>query len=299
MRMKPGVQKSGQVSQGPEPSAYSGAFSARIEPCPAPRPAPASGFQPVVKRFVFHPGQCGRGYKLALLLAGCLLAAAPAARSQDGAQKPQKQQNQPNSAQKPVPAPQPQKPAGGNPFPEDESTVPVMPSGNAANLPADMSSEAAGRAAAPANDSDPVRSPDAMPSDNGETQGFSSSQSGLGNLTAPPPATGRQKKGDDSALEGPPKETPKEDLNVGNYYLDIKDWRGALSRFQSALVLAPDEPDVYWGLAECERHLGQYAAARANYLKVMEYDPGSHHAKEAKKALEDPEIANAKGPQTP
>jgi len=29
----------------------------------------------------------------------------------------------------------------------------------------------------------------------------------------------------------------------------------------------------------------------------MDYDPGSHHAKEARKVLQDPEIAHAKPPQ--
>jgi len=54
------------------------------------------------------------------------------------------------------------------------------------------------------------------------------------------------------------QETAKEDLNVGQYYLDNKDWRAALSRFQSALVLDPDNPDIYWGLAETERHMGNF-----------------------------------------
>lgn len=170
-----------------------------------------------------------------------------------------------------------------------------MPSGNAPDFSADINGE--GHPAVPAVDKDPVRSPENVaPGGSDSTQGFSSSQSGLSNLTTPPPdePQGKGGKGDDSTLDGFPRETPKEDLNVGNYYLDNHDWRGALSRFQSALVLAPDNPDVYWGLAECERHLGQFAAARANYLKVMEYDPGSHHAKDARKALRDPEIANAK-----
>lgn len=251
-----------------------------------------------------------RGVRWAWILAGAL-AAAPAIHAQAGpgqqqpsqstqsgqgqqsgqsAQSGQSVQPQNGNAQKPAP-----KQDNGNPFPENENSVPLMPSGNAPDFSADMNGE--GHAAAPAVDRDPVRSPeDVAPGGDDSTSGFSSSQSGLGNLTAPPPDEdqGKHKKGDDSGLDTLPRETPKEDVNVGNYYMDIKDWRGALSRFQSALVLAPDNPDVYWGLAECERHLGRYAEARANYLKVMEYDPGSHHAKDAKKALEDPEIANAK-----
>lgn len=211
------------------------------------------------------------------------------AQSSGSAQK-QQNSNQQNGQQ---PA---QQPNSGNPFPEDES-APVMPSGNA---PEAAPGEADTAPAAPAIDRDPVRSPDdtATP-DSGDTSGFSSSSSGLDNLLKPPESDTRSKKGgkgDDAIVDEMPRETPKEDLSVGNYYMDNKDWKGALSRFQSAMVLAPDNPDVYWGLAECERRLGQYAQARQNYLKVMEYDPGSHHAREAEKALKNPEIANAKGP---
>ena len=230
------------------------------------------------------------GLQCVLFLAGCLAAPGLAAQGQV--------QNQPADQSKAQKSSQPAPQAKGNPFPENESSVPLMPSGNSPDLTTDMNGERAGRAAAPASDSDPVRSPDdAMSSDSGATSGFSSSQSGLDNLIPPPDTepTGKKKKKEDDSLFAPmPRENPKEDVDVGNYYMDNHDWKGALSRFESALVLAPDNPDVYWGLAECERHLGQYAAARENYLKVMEYDPGSRHAKEAKKALKDPEIANAK-----
>jgi tetratricopeptide (TPR) repeat protein len=86
---------------------------------------------------------------------------------------------------------------------------------------------------------------------------------------------------------------------VGKYYLDNKNWKAALSRFESALVLDPDNPDVYWGLAESQRHLGNFADARANYQKVVDYDPDSRHGKDARKALKDPEIANAKSSAQP
>lgn len=156
----------------------------------------------------------------------------------------------------------------------------------------------------PAVDFDPVRSPEeaGAAAEAGE-QKYSSSTAGMSDLL--PPADDdttqngkRHRKDSDSVLEPEHHESAQEDENVGNYYLDNKDWKGALSRFESALVLDPDNPDVYWGLAECQRHLGNFADARADYLKVTEYDPGSHHAKEARKALEDPQIANAK-PQPP
>ena len=62
------------------------------------------------------------------------------------------------------------------------------------------------------------------------------------------------------------------------------------------MVLAPENPEVYWGLAESQQHMGDFANARANYEKVIEYDPDSKHAKEAKKALKEPEFANANAP---
>jgi tetratricopeptide (TPR) repeat protein len=151
----------------------------------------------------------------------------------------------------------------------------------------------------PPDDADPIRSPeDAAAAAESSDSSSSSSLSGLRDLAPPDgdddtPQHGKHKgKGEQVVPEH--HETAAEDESVGSYYLENKDWKGALSRFQSAMVLDPDNPDVYWGLAECERHTGDFADARANYLKVREYDPGSRHAKEAGKALEDPEIANAK-----
>lgn len=181
-----------------------------------------------------------------------------------------------------------------NAFPEDTSDIPVIPSGNAPVL---FSGGEPGRMPVPVVDADPVRSPeDAAAAAENNEQNSSSSMAGMSDLL--PPAddetqTGRHRRAGEKIVPEH-HETAAEDESVGNYYLDNQDWKGALSRYQSALVLDPDNPDVYWGLAECERHLGQFAEARANYEKVIEYDPGSHHAKEARKALRDPEIANAK-----
>ena len=151
----------------------------------------------------------------------------------------------------------------------------------------------------PDDDSDPVLSPEDAGSSaaNGQEQGFSSSLTGLGPLL--PNTEGNVPGGGNQQNQNPafaplPQPTAKKDISVGNFYLDTGDWRGAYSRFQSALVLDPSNPNVYWGLAECERHMGQYAAARANYLKVMEYDAGGKYAKKAAKALKNPDIANAR-----
>jgi tetratricopeptide repeat protein len=181
-----------------------------------------------------------------------------------------------------------------NPFPEDTSSVPIIPTHETPDLP--QSDAGNFGLPMPPDDADPMRSPEdaaaaAEPSDSSS----SSSLSGLRDLPPPDdtPLPGKHKRKDEQVVPEH-QETAAEDESVGSYYLENKNWKGALSRFQSALVLDPDNPDVYWGLAECERHTGDFTDARANYLKVREYDPGSRHAKEAGKALDDPEIANAK-----
>lgn len=198
--------------------------------------------------------------------------------------------SKPQAAQKTASPPQSQ----ANPFPEDTNEVPVLPAGN---VPSPSSAAANGEVSVPARDLDPVRSPDDLLSDAspGANPNFSSSTTGLDDIL-PKPDDSQPGKGKDADIAPVHQETAKEDISVGNYYLDNHDWKGALSRFQSAMVLSPDDPDVYWGLAECERHLGDLADARAYYLKVAEYDPTSRHGKDARKALKDPEIANAQKP---
>lgn len=229
------------------------------------------------------------------MVLGCCLAVGPGLYAQGNAGA-SGQSKQPAGSQTPA-SPS----AGANPFPEDESNVPVMPSKDTPNTPdlppGSFGGDENGRAALPAGDVDPVRSPEDSGAA-GSSSGFSSSSSGIDSLIPgpddeEPQPTRRGKKQQDDVIPEH-HETAAEDENVGKYYLDNKDWRAALSRFQSALVLDPDNPDVYWGLAESDRHLGNYADARTNYEKVVEYDPGSKHAKEAKKALDEPELANAK-----
>jgi hypothetical protein len=222
------------------------------------------------------------------LLAGCL-AAVPAMPAQ---QQSGNEPNQPaqNPSQEKSQKPQSTPPSGANPFPEDTTSVPVLPNGKNESDP-EAAAPDEGRVSLPARDSDPARSPDepeAAPS--GESSSESSSDvPGMDKLIPKPDEDTKTKK------EAPEfQETAADDITVGNYYLGRKDWKAALSRFQSAFVLAPENAEVFWGLAECEHHLGDFASARENYLKVMEYDPDSHHYKDAEKALKEPEIANAK-----
>jgi hypothetical protein len=219
----------------------------------------------------------------------CLLAQAPAAGDSTGTgeSKPAAE------SQKPATASQ----SSANPFPEDTSTVPVMPSSATPALPQGSYSGAEGAGVPlPGEDLDPVRSPDdpAPTANQGQQEQWSSSLHGLDNLLPQPGDNQPEKKKKELVKEPAHQEASSEDISVGSYYLQTKDWKGALSRFESAMVLDPENPEVYWGLAEAERHLGRFADARAHYEKVAEYDPGSRHGKDALKALKEPEIANGK-----
>jgi hypothetical protein len=227
------------------------------------------------------------GIAIAVLL-GCELVAVQGLRAQapPAQSKPSDTQKPSSNSQKSAPQ--------ANPFPEDTTSVPLMPNGSstaAPNPPADehVSSTLPGR------DADPVRSPDDPQSDSSssDAEGFSSSTTGLDRVLPPPDTDAdRRKKGKG---QPPPdhQESAAEDESVGAYYVNIKNWKGALSRYESAVVLDPENPEVYWGLGEAQRHLGKFAEARASYEKLVEYDPDSKHAKEAKKILKDPELANA------
>jgi hypothetical protein len=234
-----------------------------------------------------------RGIAVALVLAGCL-GAVQAWGQADSSGQAKTKKNAATQGQAPA---QTQPPADANPFPGDTKNVPVMPTTITPDVPAASPDEAVDKMAAPFEDLDPVKSPDTADGGTDIVQGRESSSDikSMDSLLPTPgddEPTGKGKHKND-ALAGPPKETSKEDISVGNYYLDNKNWKAALSRFQSAMVLAPDEPEIYWGLAEANRYLGNFAEAKANYQKVVDYDPDSKHGKEAKKALKEPELANA------
>jgi hypothetical protein len=235
-----------------------------------------------------------RGFLIAIGVAGCLMTGMPVS-----AQAAPGQNTPANADQKPAVTPPKQ---DANPFPEDTANVPVMPSKDTSAVPQGTYGGGDGtdgnRLPLPSDETDPVRSPDdaAAGGDSAPDQSSSSSSAGMDRiLKGVDDDTQPQGKKRKLAVKEPEhQETSAEDIEVGKYELDRKNWKAALSRFESAMVLAPDEPEVYWGLAESERHLGNFAEARSYYQKVAEYDPDSKHGKEAIKALKEPEIANAK-----
>lgn len=216
------------------------------------------------------------------VVAGLLAGAAVVCAQQPAGNQPAQNQDK----QKPA-----QSGSGGNPFPGDTTTVPVLPNANTQGQPAAVAPDSGAGIALPARDADPARSPD-----EGEPAITTSSSSGESSSSVADMDKLLPKDDEDTKRrKDAPEfhETAAGDIDVGNFELDRHNWKGALSRFQSAMVLDPENPDAFWGMAEAARHLGDFASARSYYQKVYDYDPDSKHGKEARKALKDPEIANA------
>ncbi len=188
------------------------------------------------------------------------------------------------------------KPTSDNPFPGEDSNAPIIPvdpgPGGAAGAD---SGRAGSEAAAPANatagrnadpDGDPVRTPDAP--GQAADDGFSSSRSGLANLPAEDDNDGRPGK---STKNKTREQVIQEDLDVGGFYMEKKNWKAAQARYAAAFALDGQNPDSVWGLAEAERHLGLYKEAAGHYTLFLSYDPDGPHSRAAKKALGEVEIA--------
>ncbi len=230
-----------------------------------------------------------RIFPVTLALAGCLMAA-----QQFHAQAPAGGDANQNKTADESQKPGSTSPSSINPFPEDTSTVPVMPSKTTPDLLDKINEEAeTPKIPLPSEDLDPIRSPDdpAPAVNSGQDAEWSSSLKGVEKVLPQPEDDRPEKKQKPSVKEPTHREAASKDIEVGRYYLQVKNWKAAFSRFESALVLDPENPEVYWGLAEAQHHLGDFAKARANYLKLLEYDPDGPHGKQARKELKDPALA--------
>jgi hypothetical protein len=201
------------------------------------------------------------------------------------------------------------KPDGGdNPFPGDNTNAPILPAdpgpgaGSGAGSDAGSnSSRPDGDSGTPANstaansstrrdadpDGDPVRTPD--PAGLQEDDGFSSSRSGLNHIPAEDDNDARPGK---STKNKTREQVLAEDLDIGKFYMDKKNWKAAQMRFASAFALDAENADAVFELAEAERHLQLYKDAAEHYRLFLSYDPDGPHGRAAHKGLEEVESAS-------
>jgi len=196
--------------------------------------------------------------------------------------------SQPRQAKPDAAKQAPAKPAGGNEFPGENSDAPIIPVDPG---PGNGAGRSNGREASrsSAGDGDPVRSPDG---DSGSDDGFSSSNTGLSPATADDDSPAPTK----STKNKSRKQEIKEDVDVGGFYLEKKNWKAAQERFTTAFALDAENPDAVWGLAEAERHLLLLDKAKEHYELFLSYDPKGPHNKAARKALEQVEEARSSNP---
>jgi tetratricopeptide (TPR) repeat protein len=73
-------------------------------------------------------------------------------------------------------------------------------------------------------------------------------------------------------------------VEIGNFYLRRKDYRGALSRYKEAIHTDPDYAPAYLQLGKVNEKLGRKRQALAAYRKYLSALPSEKQAEEAKDA---------------
>lgn len=75
------------------------------------------------------------------------------------------------------------------------------------------------------------------------------------------------------------------DVEVGQYYLKLKNYRAALERFNHALTYKPNDAEAIFGLATTQEKLDLLSLADQNYRKYLEILPNGPKSKDAEEGL--------------
>ncbi|HEY1806949.1 MAG TPA: tetratricopeptide repeat protein [Acidobacteriaceae bacterium] len=77
----------------------------------------------------------------------------------------------------------------------------------------------------------------------------------------------------------------KKDAQIGDFYLETGDFKGAYDRFVEAARSDPGNAEAVWGLAESAHHLQRNDVAIKNYRLYLAALPNGPHAKEIRREL--------------
>jgi Tfp pilus assembly protein PilF len=91
---------------------------------------------------------------------------------------------------------------------------------------------------------------------------------------------------DESVLKQWDPHKAAKDVEVGQWYLKLKNYRAALERFNHALTYKPDDAEAIYGLAITQEKLDLLSLADQNYRKYLEVLPHGPRAKEAEEGLQ-------------
>jgi tetratricopeptide (TPR) repeat protein len=126
------------------------------------------------------------------------------------------------------------------------------------------------------------------PGDAAPAQGESSSRDSQVDFTGesrpslPAPSSS---EGDEKTFRPWDPHRAAKDIEVGEYYLKLKNYRAALERFNDALLYKPSDAEGTFDLAVTQEKLDLFAKARQNYSKYLEILPEGPKAKESQEAL--------------
>jgi len=107
---------------------------------------------------------------------------------------------------------------------------------------------------------------------------------------------------DEGSSGGPTVASPAraaEDAKVGKQYWNLGNYEGAYLRYRDAVLYAPEDAALWFGLAEAERGLGRYSKAREDYGKVIKLAADSKEGREAEKTLRKLPTKDKPQPQGP
>jgi len=84
-----------------------------------------------------------------------------------------------------------------------------------------------------------------------------------------------------------PSKQAAHDMDVGETYLSTNKYDAARERFEEALRLAPENPLVYFRLAQSLQGMQRLDPARLYYRKYLELEPKGRFAADSRKAVKD------------
>ncbi|HZZ41269.1 MAG TPA: hypothetical protein VFE06_19175 [Acidobacteriaceae bacterium] len=240
---------------------------------------------------------------MATIAGTALLLTLPIAAQQQDNSAPPPQQQQPQTGTKGQQNKTDKKKSGdqANPFPETQSEKAAQQQNQqqdsnvpAAPQPATQTDQAVPGKKSPTADQNPfpeaesekaAQQEKSPPPDAPGDQDYSSSQVHLKGMDVAPAV------GDDTApiqasspLPYDPK-LAKKDAQIGDYYLETSDFKGAYERFVEAARSDPGNAEAVWGLAESAHRLQMNDVAIKNYRLYLAALPNGPHAKEIRKEL--------------
>jgi tetratricopeptide (TPR) repeat protein len=180
--------------------------------------------------------------------------------------------------------------AGGASAQENQDNQPHIQPRVDPNAPAkkEPKSQPAQSAKSPEEAQPQSAAPQSSPADETEQgeQGDSSSLDSQIDLNAHPhDARGTRAPEDAESYPYDPHRAEK-DLEVGNYYLKLKNYRAALERFHDALLYKPGDAEATYGLGVTQEKLELLAQAYKSYNRYLEILPNGPRARDAKIAAD-------------